>query len=180
MGLLQRLFGSPTLPGKLSETDGFVDIDLPLTKVEVAGIYSLQCLGQIESQLVGFGVTLDAEWTKQQLEGSDATVLWGFATVLSLGSPSNELVSLLATRYGHNSLADRHMLQQVRAQVVCLGGDPRSQPKESLQMKFFFNVDDEKRYAEVFVNVDLDSAVIEFHEKDNDYRLTLLRSLTEA
>ncbi len=47
-------------------------------------------------------------------------------------------------------------------------------------MKFFFNTDDEKRYAEVFVNLELDNAVVQLHEKDPGYRLPLLRSLTEA
>lgn len=180
MGLFQRFFGSRALSGRLDESDGFIDIDLPLSKVAAAREHAFECRGHIDGQSLGFGVTLDPEWKEQLLDGSDATVYWGSGTVRSLGSASNALLSLLATKYGHDSFAERPMLRQANAQVVCLAGDPRAQPKQSLKMKFFFNVDHETRYSEVFVNVDYESATVELHEKDNEYRLALLRSLTEA
>ena len=72
------------------------------------------------------------------------------------------------------------MVERATAQVVCLGGDPTAVPRQSLKMKFFFNSEGESRYAEVFINLDFDAAVGQFHEKDPEYRLPLLRSLTEA
>jgi hypothetical protein len=181
MNLLQRLLPKRVLPGALSEADGFVDIDLPLARItgsDASPVY--ECVGRIAEATIGFSVSLDDTWSEQQLEGTDATVFWGNGELRSLGSYSNNLVALLASKYGNNSYAERPMLARCRAQVVCLGGNPTMLPRENLKMKFFFNTEDEHRYAEVFVNLDFDSAVGQVHEKDPEYRLPLLRSLTEA
>jgi hypothetical protein len=181
MSLLQRLLPKRVLPGALKEADGFVDIDLPLSRI--AGSESsptYECLGRIEGTSIGFAVSLGDEWNAQPLEGTDAAVFWGYGELRSLGSHSNNLIAFLALKYGNNSYAERPMVQRAFAQVVCLGGDPTAVPRQSLQMKFFFNTEDESRYAEVFINLDFEAAVGQLHEKDPGYRLPLLRSFTAA
>jgi hypothetical protein len=181
MNFIRRFLPKRVLPGSLSEADGFVDIDLPLTRVagtESSSVYD--CQGRVGSVTIGFSVCLGQDWSEQQLEGTEATVFWGQGELRSLGEISDSLVGLLALKYGNNSYSERAMVKRASAQVVCLGGDPTTTPRQSLKMKFFFNTDDEKRYAEVFVNLELDNAVVQLHEKDPGYRLPLLRSLTEA
>ncbi len=181
MTLLDRLLPKRVLPGKLSEADGFVDLDLPLNRVSGTDAFPVyECLGRIEGVTVGYSVQLDSIWNEQQLEGTERTVFWGTGELGSLGVHSNNLVALLALKYGNNSYAERAMLRRASAQVVCLTGNPTTVPRESLKMKFFFNGEDQHRYAEVFVNLDFESAISQLHEKDNEYRLPLLRSLTEA
>ena len=181
MSFFDRLLPARALPGKLSETDGFVDLDLPLNRVSGADVSPVyECLGRVEGMTVGYSVQLDAVWNEQQLEGSETTVFWGTGELGSLGVHSNNLVALLALKYGNNSYSERAMLGRASAQVVCLAGNPTTVPRESLKMKFFFNSEDEHRYAEVFVNLDFVSATGQLHEKDPEYRVPLLRSLTEA
>ncbi len=181
MSFLDRLLPKRVLPGKLSEADGFADLDLPLIRVSGTDVSPLyECVGRVEGVTVGFLVQLDGIWNEQKLEGTEATVFWGTGELGSLGVHSNNLVALLALKYGINSLSERAMLSRAYAQVVCLAGNPTRVPRENLKMKFFFNSEDEHRYAEVFVNLDFDSATGHLHEKDPEYRLPLLRSLTEA
>ena len=181
MSFLDRLLPKRVLPGKLSEADGFVDLDLPLNRVSGADASPLyECLGRVEGVTVGYSVQLHGIWNEQQLEGTETTVFWGTGELGSLGVHSNNLVALLALKYGNNSYSERAMLGRASAQVVCLAGNPTTVPRENLKMKFFFNSEDEHRYAEVFVNLDFESATGQLHEKDPEYRIPLLRSLTEA
>jgi hypothetical protein len=75
--------------------------------------------------------------------------------------------------------AGLRMLSEVRAEAVGLASDPQSIESKAIQMKLFFNSENEERYAEVFFNVDRSAQVVEIHEKDPEYRSNLIRALTE-
>lgn len=181
MNILARLFGARPLPGRASRQDGFLDVDLPLVSVADSGAGTqVQACGQIEGAVLSLAVQLASKWEPHQLEGSEAFVYWGTGSLTSQGKGSDELVALLARNYGHDSLAARRMLPSVPFQVVCLEGDPRPQPTSNVRMKLFFFPDVASRYAEVFLNINNETGVLELHEKDNEYRLALLRALTEA
>jgi hypothetical protein len=53
-------------------------------------------------------------------------------------------------------------------------------PRLALASGLFFDSGPEDRYAELFINVDAKKRVLEFHEKDEDYRKPLLLALTKA
>jgi hypothetical protein len=42
----------------------------------------------------------------------------------------------------------------------------------------FFEHDDEERYAEFYLNIDINESRVEFHEKDKDYRGAVVRCLS--
>jgi hypothetical protein len=125
MSFLRRLFGSRPLPGQLTQGDGFVDIDLPLTSIEASqGATRIECRGTINESVVALAIRLDPDWNPQQLEDSDLVVHWGTGALITMGTESNNLVSVLALCYGLNSISERSMLSSIPYQVVCLGGDP--------------------------------------------------------
>lgn len=73
------------------------------------------------------------------------------------------------------------MIPIVEASVVAFEGDPAHVSRGMTRMKFFFFADGpEARYAEVFINVDAQNHLLEFHEKDQDYRKPLLLALTQG
>ena len=181
MNLLSRLFGSRPLPGRLNDTNGFLDIDLPLTSTKVVREAThIECRGIIDGSVVAFAVRLDPDWKAQQLQDSTAAVHWGTGALVARGAESKNFVSLLSLRCGYNSISERSMLASVPFQVVCLEGNPQPQPTRDVRTKLFFHAESEHRYAEVFLNLDGQAGVVQFHEKDNGYRLPLLRALTEA
>jgi hypothetical protein len=72
------------------------------------------------------------------------------------------------------------MLPAIRASVAGLEGDLAHVLAGVTMMKFFFDSGPENRYAEVFINVDPNRRVLEFHEKDLEYRKPLLLALTKG
>ena len=65
----------------------------------------------------------------------------------------------------------------VETMVVSLGTDPIRITEEPLKMKMFVEPEgDENEYAEFFLNVDLRGKVVQFHEKDNEYRENLIKA----
>jgi len=86
----------------------------------------------------------------------------------------------LAQRYKLPSPATT-MVSSVDASVVGLEGDPEHVLDGMTKMKFFFyNSGPDERYAEVFINVDAKNQVLQFHEKDPEYRKPLLLDFTKG
>ena len=69
------------------------------------------------------------------------------------------------------------MPSRIDVDAVGLASDPRLVKSNPVKMKLFFNPDSESNYAEVFLNLDLNTKVLQFHEKDPEYREPLLRTL---
>lgn len=193
MGLLSKLFGRKPAPlpdpvdQSADDDGGFVDIDLPIVAVEETdgGRMRIVASGDLGGECAGFALELGADWTPQKVEDAELVLRWGDCTFGRTGEDSDWFVTLLARRYGHAAVALIPMLEAVQARLVFLGGDPAQIRHQPLHAKAFFHSDalDEghapPRYAEVFVNIDLPGGVLQFHEKNQDYRMPLLRALTE-
>jgi len=126
---------------------------------------------------VGFGASLGAEWEPQLLESSDITLYWGQASIYSLGSISDGFVSLLNAVYGLG-LSVHSMREHTKCLAVGLRSDPRELPSRPISMKLMFEHDEEERYAECYLNIDVEGQRVEFNEKDQDYRVPLLQCLS--
>src|SRR5262245_27543539 len=182
VGIVASLFGrraSAQLAARNVGENGFADLDLPLKDISrgASSEFYLTAQGDFEGRSVGFTVMVGAGWKVQENAGFVAH--WGTVALRTLGDSSDAFVELLAKLYG-KSLSTPHMLPEVVAQAVGLGTDPRRLMSEPQRMKLFFYSEDEDRYAEVFLNVDLAQRLIQFHEKDQEYRGNVLRALTEA
>lgn len=61
-----------------------------------------------------------------------------------------------------------------------LADDPALMPTAPTRMKFFFQGDgSEAQYSEVFINTDLQRGVLQFSEKDQEYRTPLVGNLAK-
>jgi hypothetical protein len=104
----------------------------------------------------------------------------GTARIRTLGPESDRFVEYLSRHYGVRVGAAK-MISSVDASAVGLGDDGGSTRTGKKDMKFFFFDDGpDSRYAEVYVDIDFDSRVLEFHEKDPEYRKPLVLALTQA
>ena len=71
----------------------------------------------------------------------------------------------------------REMPELVETMIVSLGTNPDAIRQEPLKMKMFVEpYGGENEYAEFFLHVDLPGQVLQFHEKDNEYRHNLIRA----
>jgi hypothetical protein len=182
MKLISNLFRKKPLPGKVGDEEGFLDIDLPLVSVQQVedGTRRFVALGTISGVEMGFAVTLGSDWHAKQPDDGAATFYWGVGTYERTGVETDNFIRFVARTYGLTVTGDQSMIPNVHAQVVGLDSNPAGAAQAGAKMKFFFHSDSEERYAEVFVNVDIEQGFLEFHEKDNEYRLPLVRALTEA
>ena len=157
----------------------FVDLDLPLTELtrNAAGEYQVTAQGKIDGRLVGLSVLVGDKWDVQPSTGY--TLYAGIVTLRAIGGVSDAFVGCLASRYGV-SLATPRMLPEMVVQAVGLDSDPREIGLRPVKMKLFLHPESEDRYAEVFLNIDRTQQRVQFHEKDMDYRVNVVRGLTEA
>lgn len=168
-------------PASLGKEDGFIDISLSISKYETLpdGTRRFVVKNRLNEQKVGFVLELSPHWKAKPTENGDITFYWGNANIFSVGAESNAFINQVANLYGIKGTVKKFK-NKIPAQVVGLANDPREMDSSSIKMKFFFSPDaHENLYSEVFINIDLKKKVLEFNEKDPEYRLPLVRSITK-
>jgi hypothetical protein len=183
VGILAAIFGGSKAgarPVRVNSEDGFADLDLPLVAVPLSTRIGRRLLAQgtYNAREVGFAAEIHSEWVEKPLKDESASFYWGKVTLRSIGEPSNHFVEVLSKLYGVTSKS-APMLAEVTAQAVGLADDPRRLLEAPVRMKLFFNSEIEGRYAEVFLNLDVPGRVVQFHEKDQEYRQNVIRALRE-
>jgi hypothetical protein len=170
------------LPDVTAEAEeGFADLDFRLIRSEAGHDlrHEVEAWGLYGGTAVAFAVTLEPEWEPQPIESTSDYWYWGWVVLRSVGSASDEFVQALDALYGTN-VGVRHMRRETRWRAVGLADDPRRLVEQPVRMKLFFEHDDEARYAEVYLNVDVKGERVEFHEKDQDYRRPVVLALGGA
>ncbi len=181
IAFFKNLFGKKTIPDQSFEEKGFVDLDFPITEItfEPTGATRCKVRGNVAGVDVGLAVVLHSEWNPQPLVEHGATFYWGTGNFQRTGPESDRFVSLLRHIYSLPAPdGPAAMLDNISVQVVGLNSDPSKAKDIGARMKMFFHYESEdgQRYAEVFTNINIEKGVLEFHEKDNEYRLPLVRA----
>jgi hypothetical protein len=182
MGILASILGSAKATAQQVRSvgeDGFVDLDLPMSSRtrNPSGSTTFVARGILGKDPVGFSIEIHPEWKKSEHEGGAVVFYWGCATIRSIGPASDNFVTALARLYGL-SAPNAGMLPIIETEAVGLATDPKGIEANRVMMKLFFNSESaEEHYAEVFLNIDVPNRMVEFHEKDEDYRKPLLRAL---
>lgn len=165
----------------LGDEEGFVDVSLSISKYETLnnGTKRFLIRNTLNGLKVSFIVELLPKWDAKPIENTNAIFYWGNANIISVGAESDVFLTQIAALYGIES-AEKLLKKNISAQVVGLANDPKSIESIPIKMKFFLSPDeDENLYSEVFINIDLKNKVLEFNEKDPEYRLPLVRSMAQ-
>jgi hypothetical protein len=172
----------PELPEVTAGSEeGFADLTLRLDRfyTDEEGAVHLQASGIHRGQRVGFAAVLGAQWEEQALDNALEKIYWGEVLIESVGEPSDHFLSALDETYG-TALRPSRMRGETRFLAAGLTQDPRQLPDVKAHIKLFYEHEDEEQCAEAYLNVDPPNRVVEFHEKDTDYRVSLARSLSES
>ena len=108
---------------------------------------------------------------------SELVLYWGRAELVSTGIESDAFLRLIDEVYG-TAVGHARMRERVPFLVVSLAGDPSRLEGEPAKMKFFFESETEDRDAEFYVNIDVKTRSVQFHEKDADYRRGIVLALS--
>ena len=195
MSILSWLFGSGA-KRSLSASDlpevvemieeGFADLAFGLMSYRRLedGSQVLDVRGRRKGREVGFRVRLSSAWEKRMLGDTGIVAYQAVVYLESIGKPSDQFVDDLADLYGGLPQPGK-MASSVVFTAISLEGLPAQLDRGPVKIKLFFEPDDESEkayeqfYAEYYLNIDVTAKLVEFGEKDPDYRKAMLRALSE-
>jgi hypothetical protein len=125
-----------------------------------------------EGQPLGFGVQFSDEWEEQKFDDGPS-VSWGTLTLTRTGTESDFFVRTLAEAFDAEEAPER-MADSVEFSAAAIVGHPLRLQDGPVELKLFFNADEEERYAELLCRIDTSKASIELGESDPDYRDAIL------
>jgi hypothetical protein len=171
------LAGPPEVTSESEE--GFHDLVFYVQEHRRApdGSQSIRGTGTYEGRAIGLEVILGPTWQAGSL-GKDIPLVTyrGIVTYRSTGSDSDSFAQVLDELYG-TQVTPKEMAKETRFTGISLGGDPRDLTKGPVKMKLFFESGGQDDYAELYTNIELAARRLEVHEKDEGYRLPLIRAL---
>ncbi len=182
MGLFERFgsgkAGNSTKEVKVVDEEGFADLEIPLTSATQVddGGWVISARGLHNEDTIGFDVRLGGEWKVQDIDDGAFMVYWGAGAVIRSGAESDQFSGLLQDVYEVVG-SSRKMPDLVEIMVASLATDPERIREEPLKMKMFIEPDgDDSEYAEFYLNVDLPGEIVQFREKDEEYRKNLVKA----
>jgi len=141
------------------------------------GSQSIRGSGTYKGRVLGLEVVLDSTWQAGSL-GKDVPFMTyrGFVIYRATGPESDAFVQAIDELYG-TKLSPKAMTGETRFTGISLEGDPRDLTKGPVKIKLFFESGGQDNYAELYTNVDLAAHRLEIHEKDQEYRVPIIRAL---
>jgi hypothetical protein len=141
------------------------------------GSQSIRGLGTHKGRALSLEVILGPTWQAEYLSKDVPLVTYrGVVTYRSTGADSDAFVQVLDELYG-TKLAPKAMAAEARFTGISLDGDPRDLTKGPVKIKLFFESGGQDDYAELYTDIELTARRLEVHEKDEGYRLPVVRAL---
>ncbi len=152
-------------PGKISFGEEIMaDFDIPISKniENPDGSRTVEAIGEIDGKYAGFKADISPNIDRVKIS--------------SLGKVSDNFLNELAEKYEHKT---NSFVMNSETEFVCIN---IGKEKQFHDMKLFYGTegDDASKYAELYLNIDEKRNVLEFHEKDPDYREAILKALTKT
>lgn len=158
--------------------ENFIDLNLRIVKKEKSEDgYSFTAKGYFEDQTVGFKIFIKNNLQAGVIEdGLDQEAFYSEAIIFkSIGEESNQFINALSKLYGLNNSS--HFRKEIKTTAFPLNSIVANLNQANYyKYKVFFEQDE--LYAELYINIDLKSEILEFHEKDITYREDILKALT--
>lgn len=128
----------------------------------------------VSGDVVGFGLEFERSgWERDQVS-ADIWFDHGRGRVFSTGAESDVFASFLSREIGDGN--DDRFVGLIETDVVMLNSRPEAMLTEWCYTKFFLGEPDDSE-SQVFINFDVPNGLVEFKEKDLDYRPNLLAEL---
>lgn len=169
-----------TLPEITSQSEpGFCDLVFAITdnQHESDGGTLITAEGRYESNAVGVKLLLGPSWKKQTLGGSIPCFV-GTVLIQSAGQKSDRLVQAMDQVYQTSLEPGKMARAPIEFSVITLEGDPRNLQSGPVKIKLFIESEDEDRYAELYINIDVRNGQVMIKENDPDYREGIIRALS--
>ena len=161
-----------------SDIAGFADAELKVDRTEKASDGSLivTAAALAGDERVAIQVIVPQQWRSSRAKEAPITLSTGTLRLRSTGKATEAFVRVLATAY--HQKVEKFEFAEVELAAISLKGDPSRVASTPVQIKVFYESKNEEEYAEAFVNIDLQRGIVQFHEKDPDYRKAVIGFLS--
>lgn len=141
------------------------------------GTQIIRAAGTHKGRHLGLEIILGSSWTAGSLgEGIPLVTYRGTLTYRSTGVEGDAFLQVLDELYG-TKVNPKAMSKETQFTGISLEGDPRDLAKGPVKIKLFFESGGPDDYAELFTDIELTEHRLEVSEKDESYRLPLVRAL---
>lgn len=160
-----------------NEDEGFADFSFDIIRIKktLLGRIILVCAACDNGKNVGF--RLEIKNNMRGIANHDFRTFCTYPKGMKLiyqNGLSGDFLSGISRLYGFEA-ADLHMKKSAYIECGALSDNPMNLQKEEVQFKCFLEANDENKYAEFYINVDLPNRKLYFREKDPDYRANIIR-----
>jgi hypothetical protein len=128
----------------------------------------------VRDAVAGFGLEFERSGWRRDQVSADIWFDWGRGSLFSIGEESDVFARFLSREIGDGN--EGRFVEMVETDVVMLNSRPDAMLTEWCYTKFFLG-EDEDSESQVFINFDVPNGLVEFKEKDLDYRPNLLAEL---
>ncbi len=162
------------------DDEGFADFSFDIIKIKkklVGGII-LECAACDEGKNVGF--CLEIKSNMRGIVNNDFRTFRAYPKGMKLtyqNGLSNDFMSSVSRLYGFG-IANLKLKESEFLECGAISGNPVNLRREEVQFKCFLETNDESKYAEFYINIDLPNKKLYLKEKDPDYRENIIRNLS--
>jgi hypothetical protein len=168
-----------------NSAEGFQDLQFNIVQTkEDQNFISFSVRGNYDGQLVGFNVLMLKGMQPGVLDNEnfsinkDAFYAKGII-IRRTGKESDAFITILSSLYGI-STKNNKMRNEVEFTSFALEGNPMNYVNENIKFKVFFDENDDRGlYSEAYINVNYMEGILEFHEKDIEYRNNLVEAMSK-
>ncbi len=185
MGILSSVFGFSQnnnlieLISKQDADEGWQDLIFTITEKEKLdnGFWSLTCKAKYENQIVGLKINIadgiPAGIVNEEIDNTSFSVKG--VEIHSIGKESDMLIEVISKLYGQpEKTIFTH--EKLTFTAFSLNKEKAILENGRFHFKLFFDENDERNlYSEIFLNPDLKSGTIELNEKDQEYRVNIVK-----
>ena len=164
----------------IAEEEGFTDIVAAIKDaVKEGNRYILKCGGNFEGMEVEAELDIPERF-EAGIVGNEANQkAFTEAFLLLKGEKGHNFAKMFSEVYGVESNRIKNSDIKRAITVFPLMEKRSSVEKNPIYTKIFFDDRNEREeYCELFLNISLEDKVIEFNEKDNEYRVNIIKNLS--
>ena len=148
--------------------------DITEARISERGWLHIEAKAFAEGTVAGFGLEFEqSDWQHDQVH-KEIWFDYGRGAIFSLGAESDRFASFLSYELGVGHAA--RFVEMIETDVVMINSFPEAMLTKRCNTKFFFGDDDDSE-SQVFINFNVPQSLVEFREKDLDFRPALVRQL---
>ncbi|WP_445722603.1 hypothetical protein [Flavobacterium sp.] len=144
-------------------------------------IWTIVCKATFENLIVGFRLfiidNIDPGINEDKID--ETKFVKDGLSIIGIGEESNNFLYVISKLYeipNNQKFTNEKLLYT----VFPLNNNVAKLSKGKFNFKVFYDDSDEKKlYSEFYINIDLKNKIVEFNEKDEDYRKNIIKTFSQ-